>query len=76
MAKEAAQIAGATVSIDAEGNATILYNGVVFDKVSVKANKALVQTGSDYSFVVYAIAGVAIVAVAAVAISRKNKVNA
>jgi hypothetical protein len=51
-------------------------DGKLFDSISVSSSSELVQTGSDYSFVVYAIAGVAVVAVAAVVISKKNKVNA
>jgi hypothetical protein len=51
-------------------------DGILFDSVTVSGSDGLVQTGSDYSFVVYAIAGVAVVAVAAVVISKKNKVNA
>lgn len=76
IAKDAASIAGATISYDSKNETvTVYYNGAVFDTVSVNSQKGLVQTGNDYSFVVYGIAGVAVIAVATLVI-RKKKVNA
>jgi len=73
LAKEAASIAGATLTYESNSDSLVIYvNGTVFDKVAVSGDKSLAQTGTDYSYVVYTIAGVAVVAVAAV-VYRKNK---
>ena len=75
IAKDAAAIAGATISYDAKSGAiSIYFDGVLFDQVSTQ--KGLKQTGTDHSYIVYAIAGVAVIAVATGVVVRKKKANA
>lgn len=77
LGQQAAKIAGAELTYDAKSDAVSIYrDGVLVDQATTSG--ALVQTGSsDYSYIVYAIAGVAVVAIAGfVVYTKKNKVNA
>jgi len=77
LGQEAARIAGFELTYDAATDALSLYrNGVLIDQATT--SDALVQTGSaDYSYIVYAIAGVAIIAIAGFVVytTKKSKVN-
>lgn len=71
--QEAAAIAGATITYNSADKTVDIYvDGVLFDQASSTSNKKYQQTGTDYAYIVYAIAGVAVVAVASVAIYRKK----
>ncbi|MBR1539954.1 MAG: hypothetical protein IJ629_02065 [Clostridia bacterium] len=75
--QQAAKIAGAELTYDAKNDAISIYrDGVLIDQATT--SDALVQTGSkDYSYIVYIIAGVAVVAIAGfVVYTKKSKVNA
>lgn len=76
--QQAAKIAGAELTYDAQSNAVSIYkDGVLIDQATT--TDALVQTGSEtnYSYIVYAIAGVAVIAIAGfVVYTKKGKVNA
>lgn len=73
IAQEAAQLAGATLTFNSTDKTIDIYvNGVLFDQISTKSGNTLVQTGADYSYIVYTIAAVAVIAVASVVIYRKK----
>lgn len=75
--QQAAKIAGAELTYDSSSDAISIYkDGVLIDQATT--SDALVQTGSDnYSYIVYAIAGVAVVAIAGfVVYTKKSAVNA
>lgn len=77
LGQQAARIAGFELTYDAKSDALSLYrDGVLIDQATT--SDALVQTGSEnYSYIVYAIAGVAVVAIALfVVYTKKSKVNA
>lgn len=77
LGQQAAKLAGAELTYDAKTDAISIYrDGVLVDQATT--SDALVQTGSsNYSYVVYAIAGVAVIAVAGfVVYTKKSKVNA
>ena len=73
--QQAAKLAGAELTYDTKSDAISIYrNGVLVDQVTT--NNALVQTGSNnYSYVVYAIAGVVVVAIAGFAVYTKKSVK-
>ena len=77
LGQQAVKIAGAELTYDAKSDAISIYkDGVLVDQATT--SDALVQTGSDnYSYIVYAIAGVAVIAIAGfVVYTKKSKVNA
>ena len=77
LGQQAAKLAGAELTYDAKSDAISIYrDGVLIDQATT--SDALVQTGSEnYSYIVYAIAGVAVVAIAGfVVYTKKGKVNA
>jgi len=78
LGQQAAKIAGAELTYDAKTDAISIYrDGVLIDQATT--SDALVQTGNkDYSYVVYAVASVAVIAIAvfALRINKKSKVNA
>ena len=73
--QQAAKIAGAELTYDAKSDAISIYReGVLVDQATT--NDALVQTGSNnYSYVVYAIAGVVVFAVAGLVVYTKKSVK-
>ena len=76
LGQKAARIAGAELTYDAANDCISIYrNGVLIDQATT--SDALVQTGSkDYSYIVYIIAGVAVIAIAGFVIyNKKEKVN-
>ena len=78
LGQRAARIAGFELTYDAKTDALSLYrDGVLVDQATT--SDALVQTGSkDYSYIVYAGAGVAVIAIVGFVVytAKKNKVNA
>ena len=76
LGQQAASIAGAELTYDANSDAISLYrNGVLVDQSTT--SDALVQTGKDNSYIVYVLAGVAVIAIAGfVVYTKKGKVNA
>ena len=77
LGQEAAKIAGAELTYDAKNDAISIYrDGVLIDQATT--SDALVPTGSEnYSYIVYIMAGVAVVAIAGfVVYTKKSKVNA
>lgn len=74
LGQQAARIAGAELTYDAKNDAISIYrNGILIDQATT--SDALVQTGeNNYSYIVYAIAGVAVVAIAGfVVYTKKSK---
>ena len=77
LGQQAAKIAGAELTYDSNSKAISVYkDGVLIDQATTSS--ALVQTGnSDYSYIVYVVAGVAIIAIAGfVVYTKKGKENA
>lgn len=78
LGQKAAKVAGFELTYDANTDALSLYReGVLVDQATT--SDALVQTGSkDYSYIVYAVAGVAVIAIAGFVVytAKKNRVNA
>lgn len=76
--QSAAKIAGADITFDANNKAISIYkDGVLIDQASTTSN--LVQTGNEtnYSYIVYIIASLAVVAIAGfVVYTKKAKANA
>ena len=69
--QEAAAIAGATITYNADTKTLSIYrDGVLFDEASTIGDVSLVQTGSDYSYMIYTIIAVAVIATASVVIFK------
>ena len=76
LGQQAARIAGAELTYDEKNDAISIYrNGVLIDQATT--SDALVQTGTNnYSYIVYALAGVAVIAIAGfVVYTKRSNVN-
>lgn len=76
IAQEAAKLAGATISYDANNRSVAIYrDGKQYDSVSLTSYK-FASTGANNMIYVITTLGVAIIAIATVIVYRKRKVNA